>query len=102
MRAKAISISAVGSTSSPSVWTNIPNLPGHDLNYVGADAKAFAAAMERNAGPLHKKVIKRVLVNGAADSDAPTAAHIEDALDMLRSAAANDTVMLFVSGHGVE
>ena len=42
--------------------------------------------------------MKRLLVNGAADADAPTAANIEDALDMLRGAKQNDTVMLFVSG----
>ena len=61
-----------------------PNLPGKDLRYAGADAKAFAEAMEKRAGPLHERVVKRVLVNGAADADAPTAANILDALDMLR------------------
>jgi len=78
-----------------------PNLPGNDLRYAGADAKAFAEAMEKRAGPLHQRVVKRVLVNGAAPGDAPTRANIEDALDMLRGAKQNDTVMLFVSGHGV-
>ena len=57
--------------------------------------------MEKRAGPLHQRVVKRVLINGAAPGDAPTAANIVDALDMLRGAKQNDTVMLFVSGHGV-
>jgi len=78
-----------------------PNLPGKDLRYAGADAQAFAEAMEKRAGLLHERVVKRLLVNGAADADAPTAAHIQDALDLLRAAGQNDTVMLFVSGHGV-
>ncbi len=78
-----------------------PNLPGNDLRYAGADAKAFAEAMEKRAGPLHQRVVKRLLINGAAPGDAPTAANIVDALDMLRGAKQNDTVMLFVSGHGV-
>ena len=41
-----------------------PNLPGNDLRYAGADAKAFAEAMEKRAGQLHKQVVKRLLING--------------------------------------
>jgi uncharacterized caspase-like protein len=78
-----------------------PNLPGNDLRYAGADAKAFAEAMEKRSGALHQRVVKRLLINGGAAGDAPTAANIVDALDMLRGAKQNDTVMLFVSGHGV-
>jgi uncharacterized caspase-like protein len=72
-----------------------------DLNFAGADAKAFAEAMEKRAGPLHERVVKRVLVNGAAADDAPTAANIQDALGLLRETGTNDTAMMFVSGHGV-
>jgi uncharacterized caspase-like protein len=78
-----------------------PGLPGNDLNYSGADARSFADAMEKRAGPLHESVVRRVLVNGAPDSDAPTAVNIVDALDVLKKATENDTVMLFVAGHGV-
>jgi WD40 repeat protein len=72
-----------------------------DLHFAGADAKAFAEAMEARGGPLHARVVKRVLVNGAGPGDAPTAANILDALGALRAAEKNDTVMLFVSGHGI-
>ncbi len=72
-----------------------------DLNFAGADAIAFAEAMEKRAGPLHERVVKRVLVNGAAADDAPTADNVRDALGLLREAGRNDTVMLFVSGHGI-
>jgi len=78
-----------------------PGLRGNDLNYAGADAKSFADAMEKQAGALHRTVIKRVLVNGAPANDVPTAANIVDALEILRKAAGNDTVMLFVAGHGI-
>jgi uncharacterized caspase-like protein len=78
-----------------------PNFPGKDLNFAGADAKAFADAMEKDSGPLHERVVKRVLVNGGAANDAPTATNILNALGILYSAKENDTVMLFVSGHGV-
>ena len=72
-----------------------------DLRYAGADAKVFADAMEKDAGLLHDHVVKRVLVNGAGETDAPTTANILDALGILRDVKENDTVMLFVSGHGV-
>ena len=78
-----------------------PNIPGSDLRYSGADAKAFAEAMEKRAGTMHERVVKRVLVNGAGSSDAPTAANILNALGILRQARDTDTVMVFVAGHGV-
>jgi WD40 repeat protein len=79
---------------------NYPNLPGNDLRYAGADAKAFADVMEKRAGRLHEKVYKRVLVNGGASADVPTAANIVDALSLLRRAKENDTIFVFASGHG--
>ncbi len=78
-----------------------PNLRDKDLAYAGADAKAFAEAIEKRAGPSYRNVVKRALVNGAAAQDEPTTANILDALSTLRRARENDTVMLFVSGHGV-
>ena len=45
--------------------------------------------------------VRRVLVNDGAAGDAPTAANILDALGMLRNAQANDTVLMFLSGHGM-
>ena len=78
-----------------------PKLPGKDLRYSGADAKAFTEAMEKRASPLHRQVIKRLLINGGTDVDAPTAANIRDAFNMLRQTKENDTVMLFVAGHGL-
>ena len=46
-------------------------------------------------------MIKRVLINGAGDKDAPTAVNILDAMDLLRDTAESDTVLLFIAGHGV-
>jgi uncharacterized caspase-like protein len=47
-------------------------------------------------------VVKQVLVNGAGDKDEPTASNITDAIDGLRrSAGETDTVLLFISGHGL-
>lgn len=77
-----------------------PNVSGGDLRYSGADARAFTDAVEKRAGPLHKKVVKRVLINGGAPDSSPTKANIENALGLLADATENDTVMVFVAGHG--
>ena len=78
-----------------------PNLPGNDLRYSGADAKAFAEAMEKRAGALHERVVKRVLVNGAVPRDTPTAANVLNALGLLQQMRDIDTIMVFVAGHGI-
>ena len=72
-----------------------------DLNVAGADAKAFAKTMAERLGPLHESVVSRVLVNGAGAADTPTAANVLDALGVLRQSQPNDTILLFVSGHGL-
>ena len=77
-----------------------PNIPGKDLRFSGADAKAFAEAMEKRVGSLHERVASRVLVNGAKTGDAPTAANVLNALGLLRETRETDTVMVFVAGHG--
>ncbi len=56
--------------------------------------------MERGLGALHEKVVRRVLVNGGKPADEPTAANITDALGMLADAQPNDTVAVFLAGHG--
>ncbi|MGO8780110.1 MAG: hypothetical protein ACLQKK_14550, partial [Rhodomicrobium sp.] len=71
-----------------------------NLDVAGADAKAFAKTMAARLGPLHGGVVSRVLVNGADAADAPTVANIRDALGDLRQSQPNDTILMFVSGHG--
>jgi hypothetical protein len=71
-----------------------------DLRYSGADARKLVEAAERRLGPAHTKVVKRVLVNGAAANEAPTASNILDAIDLLKQAKETDTVLLFIAGHG--
>jgi len=70
-----------------------------DLSAAVSDAIAFANAMAARLGPLHQKTVSTVLVNGGKSGE-PKAANIVDALDELRTAAPNDTILLFVSGHG--
>jgi WD40 repeat protein len=95
-------ILAVGVTKYPGIagWCGPKNTC--DLKYTGEDAIAFADVAERQLGPLHDKTVRRVLVNGGPDADTPTAAHIIDALSILSDATANDTIAVFLAGHGVE
>ena len=72
-----------------------------DLSAAVSDAAAFANAMAARLGPLHEHVVSAVLVNGAKSGE-PKAANIIDALDELRRAQPNDTILMFVSGHGFQ
>jgi WD40 repeat protein len=72
-----------------------------DLSVAGADAKAFAKTMAARLGPLHRNVVSRVLVNGGDEANIPSAANVLDVLGMLRQSEPNDTIVLFVSGHGI-
>jgi WD40 repeat protein len=70
-----------------------------DLSAAVSDATAFANAMAARLGPLHQNTVSTMLINGGRSGE-PKAANIVDALDELRTAAPNDTILLFVSGHG--
>jgi len=70
-----------------------------NLDFAGKDASAFHEAMRKGLGPLHQKVEHRLLVNGSGNT-APTAEAIRDVLGLLRNAKPNDTVAVFLSGHG--
>ena len=87
------------------VAVGVDKYPGVDggarnLSYAGSDAKAFAEATAQRLSPFHNKVISDLLINGPG-SDAPTASRIRAALDMLRQAEDDDTIVIFLAGHGV-
>ena len=69
-----------------------------DLSAAVSDATAFSNAMAARLGPLHESTVSTVLINGGKNE--PSRANVVDALDELRGARPNDTVLLFVSGHG--
>jgi WD40 repeat protein len=69
------------------------------LRFAGADARLIVETLTRKAGPLHTEVKSKLLVSGA--STPPTKANIEDALLLFREARPEDTVILFLAGHGV-
>jgi WD40 repeat protein/uncharacterized caspase-like protein len=72
-----------------------------DLSFAGADAKAFSATIEKQMGRQHLRVVKRLLVNGEGGDREPTRANVENALETLRQSKENDTVVVFIAGHGV-
>jgi WD40 repeat protein len=87
-------------------YPNMPKScgPNHDeacdLSFAGADAKAFAETIEKEMGRQHVQIIKRVLFNGAGPNLEPTAGNIMDAMDVLRESRDNDSVAIFIAGHG--
>lgn len=74
---------------------------GCDLRFAGDDARALADAVEQRLGRGHKSTVKRVLTNDGNPDNAPTTANILDAVDLFKKAKENDTLVLFVAGHGV-
>jgi WD40 repeat protein len=72
--------------------------PGFDLKYAAADARAVYHALVAQQGKTYKQVKSVLLADGA---QTPTAANIQDSLDILYQATANDTVIIFLAGHGV-
>jgi tetratricopeptide (TPR) repeat protein len=69
------------------------------LRFAAADARLMVETLTRKAGPLHSAVKAQLLVTGS--DMPPTKANIEDALLLFREAKPEDTVVLFLAGHGV-
>jgi WD40 repeat protein len=68
------------------------------LHYAAADARLMLDTLTKMAGPLHTEVIPKLLVTGG--DTPPTKANIEDALLLFHDAGPDDTVVLFLAGHG--
>jgi len=73
--------------------------PQNALRFAGADARLIVETLSKKARPLHTEVKTRLLVSGGGTP--PTKANIEDALLFFREAKPEDTVILFLAGHGV-
>ena len=70
----------------------------HWLHYAAADARLMVDTLAKTAGPLHTEVKSKLLVT---DGDTPpTAANIQNALLFFHDAGPDDTVVLFLAGHG--
>jgi len=70
----------------------------HWLHYAAADARLLLDTLTKKAGPLHTEVISKLLVTGG--DTPPTKANIEDSLLFFHDAGPDDTVVLFLAGHG--
>jgi WD40 repeat protein len=71
-----------------------------DLQFAGADAKAFAGATVRHMQGRHTKTDVTVLVNGGSQGE-PTRANILAALKRIQAESADtDTVVILLAGHG--
>lgn len=70
-----------------------------DLRFAGADAKAFLNALTQRSRGLYKRVETLTIAKGGAFE--PTSENIQKALQIFKKAQPEDTVVLFLAGHGV-
>jgi Caspase domain len=70
-----------------------------NLKFAGADARAFDEMLVAKGAPLHAETSSLVLAKGG--DRPPTAANIKAALETFRNAGPDDTIVLFLAGHGV-
>jgi WD40 repeat protein len=71
-----------------------------NLRYARADAVAFQTEVRRRFADQHSKVESRLLVTGAGGDLEPSQANVIAALGRLSQAQSNDTVVVFLAGHG--
>ena len=71
-----------------------------NLSFAGRDATAFVDAISATMGPLHSSISTSLLVNGHEPSQSPIRANILTALGRLSEAKQEDTVVIFLAGHG--
>ncbi|MEW6282462.1 MAG: caspase family protein [Candidatus Eremiobacterota bacterium] len=71
------------------------------LRYAEADAKAFAAALEKSVGFPAENIF--LFTTDQTGTSAPTRANLAARFDQLmRAMGPNDTLVIYFSGHGVE
>ena len=71
--------------------------PKLKLNFAAKDARDFAAAWERQKGPLYREVVVRLLNDDKATKD-----EVLDALDWIRKeTTSKDVAIVLLAGHGV-
>ncbi len=71
---------------------------GLDLRYAAADAHALHNILVTQQGKAYQKVETMLLADNAK---IPTASQIKKALNLFEKAEENDTVVLFLAGHGI-
>lgn len=73
-----------------------------DLKYSARDASAFAATSTERMRAMHERVVTIELVSGGRAEQQPTKANITAALRRIEAEVkGNDTVVLFLAGHGI-
>jgi WD40 repeat protein len=80
-----------------SVGVSLYRNPLYNIGYAAADARSIARVLQAQQGSEYAKVHETVLNDRQA-----TAQNIRGALKALKQAKPDDTVMVFLSGHGVQ
>jgi uncharacterized caspase-like protein len=71
----------------------------NSLTYAAADAEGFVKAFESQKGRLFRDIKSLIITDNS--SVKPTCENIIDNIDYLSKAGANDIVVLFIAGHGM-
>ncbi|MEM7775186.1 MAG: PDZ domain-containing protein [Pseudomonadota bacterium] len=71
-----------------------------DLSYASKDAHLFAKTIAREMGGQHTSTVTRILTSDGDPKNRPTRKNILDAMATIANAGPNDTVALFLAGHG--
>jgi WD40 repeat protein len=76
------------------------HIPGNNLDFAAKDASDMVNLMHRMEGNLYKQVKSYLFTDDTPKK--PTSDNIENALyDYFKPATADDTIMIFLAGHGV-
>jgi WD40 repeat protein len=70
-----------------------------DLNYAVNDAREIVNVFRAQEGRVYRQVNSRIIADGTPIP--PTRENIIDGFDFLRGAGANDVILLFIAGHGL-
>ncbi|MBF0186931.1 MAG: caspase family protein, partial [Magnetococcales bacterium] len=76
-----------------------PNMPEADLEYAAKDAEVLATTFKKKERGLFRRVHVKTLSDGSRTQ--PTRKNILAALDFIKPATGNDTVILFLASHGL-
>ncbi len=95
----AVSVERRGTLFLVSVGVDNYSFFDQDLRFAGADARSIIDAMQKSGGSGYSRILRLLLVEKGDET--PLAVNVDASLDALRQAGPDDTVVLFLAGHGV-
>lgn len=103
-RRDTLRVLSIGADNYPGLGNRCGTTGGKpcDLRFAGNDAKKAADVLATELGRGHRQTIIELLVNNDPRHQPPTRANILRAIGALSASKANDTIAIFLAGHGVD